>query len=549
MLKSRFGAWRVALLATLGVGPVASCGDGDDPGGSTGGASDTGGAPQSGGRATSGETQSGGDTTASGTGGLGAQGGGGADGGTGGGEGGWAGGGAPPQGGGGAGGLGCTPPGKTSGVVTRPSPAKCLSRVPRPVGSDGGAGGNGGASGYGGAAGSIGGYTNCETDFDCTEKGYGFCRTNRSLYGSSRYCIYGCTEDADCGSSSVCLCLAGDPVGTCHIGVDCKTNLDCTEGCACLGINHPDECDGAPRYSFACQTPDDTCRSNSQCTASSMQCSPAESGSGWECTPGAVCGRPFLVDGNARVAARAQAACGWAAPQKPSPDALTPELRRELVEHYTRLGLMEHASVAAFARFTLELMSLGAPATLLEKTQAALADEIQHAKLCFGLASAYGGRDVGPGPLAMDGVLDRRSHTEILETALLEACIGETIAAAEAALSSDHARDPELRAVFERIATDEARHAELGWAFMRWALERADEHTARRIVDTLYSAIDATTLAARAALEEPVRDDRALLAHGMLTPQLRAEARLAAVEELLLPCAQALTSRAFAAAA
>ena len=54
---------------------------------------------------------------------------------------------------------------------------------------------------------------------------------------------------------------------------------------------------------------------------------------------------------------------------------------------------------------------------------------------------------------------------------------------------------------------------------------------------------------ARAELERPVRDDTALLAHGVLTPRLRAEARLAAVEELLLPCANALTSGSFAAAA
>jgi hypothetical protein len=256
-----------------------------------------------------------------------------------------------------------------------------------------------------------------------------------------------------------------------------------------------------------------------------------------------------LINGSARLAERSDLPCGWADPRAASPDVLAPELRRELVEHYTKLGLMEHASVAAFARFALELLALGAPASLLERTQAALADEILHAKLCFGLASAYGGREVGPGPLAVDGALERRSHLEILETALLEACVGETIAAAEAAVSCEQARDPEIRAVFERIATDEARHAELGWAFIRWALERADGRTAQRIVDTLYSVIDATVVAARADLEKPELHGGTLLAHGMLTPRLRAEARLAAVEELLLPCAEALTSLPVARAA
>jgi hypothetical protein len=432
-----------------------------------------------------------------------------------------------------------------SGVVTRPVARKCESHVPRPVGSEGGAGGNGGAGGSGGLG--IGGYTDCETDLDCTAKSYGFCRTNRGEFATTRYCIYGCTEDAECASTQVCLCLPGDPVGTCHYAADCKTDSDCTEGCACQGINHPDECDGSAGYVFACQTPDDTCRNDSQCLnlqAWWMQCSPAESGSGWECTSISSCGRPFLVDGSARVAERSNLACGWSAPQAVNADALTPELRRELAEHYTKLGLMEHASVAAFARFTLEVMSLGAPATLLEQTQAALADEIQHAKLCFGLAAAYGGREVGPGSLALDGALERRSYEAILTTALLEACVGETVAAVEAALSSEHARHPEVRRVFECIANDEARHAELGWSFMRWALERADEGVARRIVATLHSALDATALAARAELARPARaEDAALLAHGILTPRLRAEAKLAALDELLLPCARALAPR------
>jgi hypothetical protein len=49
---------------------------------------------------------------------------------------------------------------------------------------------------------------------------------------------------------------------------------------------------------------------------------------------------------------------------------------------------MEHASVAAFARFTLDLLALGAPADLVQSAQQALGDEIAHAELCFGLAGA-----------------------------------------------------------------------------------------------------------------------------------------------------------------
>jgi hypothetical protein len=47
----------------------------------------------------------------------------------------------------------------------------------------------------------------------------------------------------------------------------------------------------------------------------------------------------------------------------------------------------------------LELLALGAPAELVEKAHVAALDEIEHARICFALASAYGGERYGPGPL------------------------------------------------------------------------------------------------------------------------------------------------------
>jgi len=58
---------------------------------------------------------------------------------------------------------------------------------------------------------------------------------------------------------------------------------------------------------------------------------------------------------------------------------------------------LEHASIAAFARFSLQLLSLGAPAGLIDDCTRALGDETAHARLCFQLASAYAGRAIGSG--------------------------------------------------------------------------------------------------------------------------------------------------------
>ncbi|MDB4928218.1 MAG: hypothetical protein JWM10_702, partial [Myxococcaceae bacterium] len=79
---------------------------------------------------------------------------------------------------------------------------------------------------------------------------------------------------------------------------------------------------------------------------------------------GGCCGRPLEIDGRARTAALV-ATRAWegerAAPDGRGTDAVT---RQGLADAWRRDALMEHASVASFARFTLQLMALGAPPEL-----------------------------------------------------------------------------------------------------------------------------------------------------------------------------------------
>lgn len=105
---------------------------------------------------------------------------------------------------------------------------------------------------------------------------------------------------------------------------------------------------------------------------------------------------------------------------------------------------MEHASVAAFARFTLELLALGAPASLVDAASSAMADEVRHARSCFGLATYYSGAVVGPGPLPVGGALTDVELLHTVELAVLEGCIGETSAALEAAWAADAATEPRM---------------------------------------------------------------------------------------------------------
>jgi hypothetical protein len=196
---------------------------------------------------------------------------------------------------------------------------------------------------------------------------------------------------------------------------------------------------------------------------------------------------------------------------------------------------MEHAAVAAFARFTLQLLALGAPPELIEGAQAAIADETEHTKICFTLASAYAGRPLGPGPLALDGALGACSAQEILVTTILEGCVGETLAALEAAEVAPRAEDPALRRALAKISDDETRHAELAWRFVQWALRR-DPSLAEAAREAFAAALGE---GGSGGTETPDRS-----AHGLAGAALKREIARRTRREVIRPCAEALLSAA-----
>lgn len=172
-----------------------------------------------------------------------------------------------------------------------------------------------------------------------------------------------------------------------------------------------------------------------------------------------VAGRPYTVDGQPRVATLT---VGGPLPA----DGLRARLARE----WAGVARAEHASVASFARFSMELRALGAPAALLAEAARAQADEVRHARLAFGLASTYAGSPVAAGRLAVAGLSGEPDAASIAAALAREGCVGETIAAALATVALDGARVPEARRALRLIAADEARHAALAWRAARWLL-------------------------------------------------------------------------------
>ncbi|MCA9690239.1 MAG: ferritin-like domain-containing protein [Myxococcales bacterium] len=386
----------------------------------------------------------------------------------------------------------------------------------------------------------------CATDGDCVDGDHGLCILEGGGF-SGCFCNYGCTTDDDCAEGSVCACPGVVADYSVCIPSDCVDSASCGEGALCALATQEGIC-GELMSSIACLGDDDGCTVDADCGEepcyeNSPQIVP------WLCWPSqgvwacqapewcqGDCGRPLLVDEQARVA-ELRERCDWSF----GPVAATglDAARDEaLARHWTTIAQLEHASVASFARFSLQLMALGAPPALLAETRRAMADELVHARLAFGLAQRHLGAAVGPGPLAIAGLLSGQvTRAAILEALVREACVGETLAAAEAAHARQLARDPAVRRALAQIHEDEARHAQLGWRALAWILERGDAATRAHVHATLAEAIAAASIAPPAG--SPA-DDPQLRAHGLLDARRRHALRMAAIAEVIDRLARAL---------
>lgn len=258
---------------------------------------------------------------------------------------------------------------------------------------------------------------------------------------------------------------------------------------------------------------------------------------------GSGCGRPLVVDGRA-ITSPTVPREGWCERGAASLDDarepldLPADVRQALSAAWARDAALEHASIASFARFALDLLAAGAPADLVRDAHAAMRDEIDHAARCYALASRFAGRALGPGPLPIAGVTAGGSVDEAAARALVEGCVGESIAAVLARHARDAAVDPEARATLDVIARDEAEHAVLAFRFVAWALRGGDARAALR--DAAQLAIDEALGAIEAG---DARLDATFAAFGQPTSAVRARATREAVEEVISPCLAALFDR------
>jgi hypothetical protein len=202
-------------------------------------------------------------------------------------------------------------------------------------------------------------------------------------------------------------------------------------------------------------------------------------------------------------------------------------------------ALEEHASIAAFARFTMHLLAVGAPPDLVARSQRASLDEIHHARTCFALAAHYGKIAHGPAPLVVHDAMPRVSLIEIAALAAEEGCVGETLGAILAREQLALAKDPAVIAALTKIAADEERHADLAWRFVSWAVQQGGAPVLEEVTRRIERAC-ASTLAMEIQSYDGIDLD-AWHAHGRVTcAEARAVAERA-IRDIIEPCVLQLT--------
>lgn len=184
-------------------------------------------------------------------------------------------------------------------------------------------------------------------------------------------------------------------------------------------------------------------------------------------------GRPLTVEGQHHVAPTREGT-GWSGGEAGSVSG----------DEMRSAALAEHASIAAFARTLCELLALGAPAWLVDETQRALSDEVDHARRTFAMLSA----PIEPGPIPA-AIAPFAGARALLRDVFWGGCVGETEAAHRAHAQALEATTHDLRALFSKIAEDESRHAALAFKTARWLV--TERPSLRAVLDEELAAFDA----------------------------------------------------------
>lgn len=198
-----------------------------------------------------------------------------------------------------------------------------------------------------------------------------------------------------------------------------------------------------------------------------------------------------FVDARGSLSEREVAACervpDGCRPMGRRPEGLSaPTLAPDRGGYFARAAFLEGASVPAFERMAAELRSFGAPGALIERAEAACADERRHCAAMTALARRFG---ANAEPVRV-GPFEPRSLEDFAVENAVEGCVFETFAAAVAMHQARHAEDAAVRRAMAVIAAEELAHAALAHDAHAWALAALDDARRGRVARAAADALD-----------------------------------------------------------
>ena len=191
--------------------------------------------------------------------------------------------------------------------------------------------------------------------------------------------------------------------------------------------------------------------------------------------------------------------------------------------YFEHLAEIEAASVPAFLELARDLERLGFPVEDVALARRSAHDERRHARAMRRLAARAGSArsSVREAPVCAAEVPARSPMTlAVLACAnATEGCVGELFAAAVATWIAANATDEVERRAFERIASDETRHAALALRLHDALMSRLDvaaraevEHAKRLAERALLEGLAECPALVRLGLVPPIERQRALFA-------------------------------------
>lgn len=167
---------------------------------------------------------------------------------------------------------------------------------------------------------------------------------------------------------------------------------------------------------------------------------------------------------------------------------------------FANMASHEAAAVVAFEQLAEEVRVHSLPESLRRGALRAANEERRHTRLVGGLAHQLGGQF----GISRERPTELRSLEALALDNAVEGCVRETFGAMIGAYQSEHARDPQVRAVLASVAEDELGHGAWSWTLGEELERRLPVSSRRRVREARDEALASMAhglLARRTSLE------------------------------------------------